>query len=99
MRSGKQLYKYNRRRIKKRLECGLEQVSGSASSPTYRNVEITCNNHNKACPQLLRVKLNDRAAQHRVATDSPIWAISPFGSGYKPFPVYRVRPLRAAAER
>ena len=35
-----------------------------------------------------------RAAQHRVATDSPVWAILPFGSSYKFFPVYLVCPLQ-----
>ena len=34
------------------------------------------------------------AAQHRVATDSSVGAILPFGGFYKPFPVYRVHSLQ-----
>ena len=30
------------------------------------------------------------AAEHRVAPDSPTAAILPFGSGYKPFPIYGI---------
>ena len=30
------------------------------------------------------------AAEHRVATDSPVWPILPFGGKVKSFPVYQV---------
>ena len=73
-------------------------ASGRHSGQTLMPLDLQSAHSNFTRPFLFRSALirgsQSGATQHRVATDSPVWAISPFRSSLELCPVYLVPPLQ-----